>query len=187
MNVAFLTMWRLWDFIYYHCTRLVYVDKRNHNIFRVVVKQYRGEPLKVKGQPIIAKGDCYVKLHIHNCQLARRLRGISGDVRLGIVALKEVRSSLPALAKYIAEHPQAEQIKGVVGTTILHRGARPLGFHVQDLDTRFFSVFKTLFFKLILSMSHPHGIRRVRHHSDRLTAKRLFMSKEELLQRYLGE
>lgn len=40
-----LTAWRLWDRIYYRLTRLKYVDKENRNLFRVVVKRYRGEPL----------------------------------------------------------------------------------------------------------------------------------------------
>lgn len=184
MNVALLAVWRLWDFIYYHCTRLVYVDKRNHNIFRVVIKKYRGRMLTSGEQTIISDGDYYVKLHIHNYQLASRLRGVNGDMRLGLIALREVRNSLPALAKYIAQHPQAEQIEGILGTTILYRGARPLGFHVQDIDSRPFRLFKTGFFKLILTLCHPNGIDRIRHQSDKLVAKRVFMSKEELLQRY---
>lgn len=185
MNAGLLTAWRIWDTIYYHCTRLVYVDKRNHNIFRVVVKKYRGSAFKSGGQSIISYGDYYVKLHIHNCQLAVRLRGANNDMRLGLIALKEVRNSLPALAAFINNHPQATLIKGVVGTTILYRGAKPLGFHIQEIDSRLFRSFKTLFFKFILSLSHPNGFRRLRTKSDQLVAKRVFMSKEALLERYL--
>ena len=185
MNAALLTAWRLWDAIYYHCTRLAYVDKRNHNIFRVVVKKYRGKPLVAGGQPVISNGDYYVKLHMHNCQLALRMRGASGDMQLAIIALREVRNSLPALAEYVNNHPQAARIKGVVGTTILHRGARPLGFHIQQIDSHVFRSFKSLFFKLILLLSHPNGFSRIRIKSDQLVAKRVFMSKEALLQRFL--
>lgn len=185
MTGAILTVWRLWDIIYYHCTRLRYIDKHNHNIFRVVVKKYRDSALKAGADTIVKAGDYYVKLHIHNCQLALRLRGIQSDMRLGMAALKEVKRSLPALASYVANHPQMDKIVGIVGTTILHRGARPLGFHVQEIRSPVFRLFKTWFFKFILSLCHPHGVSRIRHRTDQLVAKRVFMSKEELLKRYL--
>lgn len=187
MNEALLTVWQLWDIIYYRCTRLVYVDKRNDNIFRVVIKRYWGAPLKVEEQDVISTGDYYVKLHIHNCQLARRLRGTKSDMRLGLVALNEIRKSLPALARYITEHPDTDKIEGIVGTTILYRGARRLGFHVQDIESPLYRGFKTVFFKFILCMCHPSGLDRIRNQTDKLAAKRVFMSKDELLSRYLGE
>lgn len=188
MNQALLTMWRIWDVIYFHCTRLKYVDKQNHNIFRVVVKKYRGKPLTVGEHTVVSPGDLYVKLHIYNFQLANDLRGVTGDTRLGLHALREVRQSLPALARLIVEDPNEARIKAVIGTTILYRGARPLGFHIQSIESTTFRWFKTFFFRLILSLCHPAGISRIRSgSSDKLMAKHVFMSKEALLQRYLGE
>lgn len=187
MNGALLMVWRVWDLIYYWCTRLVYVDRRSQNIFRVVTKKYWGRPLRVNGHTAIDTGNDYLKLHIHNCQLAWRLKGVKGDTRLGLMALREIRKSLPALARYVAEHPQSDRIAGIVGTTILYQGARPLGFHVQDIDSRLFRWYKTVFFKLILSLCHPSGFKRVRYKSDKLVAKHVFMPKEELLQRYLEQ
>lgn len=187
MHGAILTAWRLWDIIYYHCTRLVYVDKPNDNIFRVVTKRYWGNTLRAGSQDVISAGDYYVKLHIHNYQLARRLKGLEGEMRLGLSALKAVRNSLPALARYVAEHPERDNIRGIVGTTILYRGAVPLGFHIQDIESPVFCWFKTAFFKLILFICHPNGLRRVRYKTEKLVAKRVFMSKEELLERYFGD
>lgn len=188
MNEALLMAWRTWDFLYYHCTRLHYVDKENNNIFRIVVKKYRGNPLTIGEETIVAPGDYYVKLHIHNYQLAYCLRGKTGDLRLGLLALKQVKTSLPALARAVAAHPYADRIKGVVGTTILHQGAERLGFRVQAIDTAIFRVFKTVFFKWILCLCHPEGIKRVRRHSrKKMTAKRVFMSKEQLLRAYQGD
>lgn len=186
MNGALLTAWHLWDTIYYSFSRLVYVDKQNHNIFRVVTKRYAGDTLRAGSQDVISTGDYYVKLHIHNYQLARCLRGLRGEMQLGLSALKEVRNSLPALARYVSEHPEADNIAGIVGTTFLYRGAEPLGFHIQDIDSPVFCWFKTAFFKLILSLCHPNGLKRVRYKADKLVAKRVFMSKKELLERYLG-
>ena len=185
MNHALLTAWRLWDVIYYHCTRLVYVDKANQNIFRIVVKRFWGRPLTDEERAVIVPGDLYIKLHIHNCQLAERLQGINGEMRLGLTALREIKNSLPALAKFVANHPRKDDIRGVVGTTILYRGARHLGFHVQEVESSVFRWYKTAFFRIILSVCHPDGLRRVRYNSDRLVAKRVFMSTDELLSRYL--
>lgn len=187
MNGALLTTWRLWDKIYYRCTRLCYVDQQNKNIFRVVIKKYGGKPLRSEQEVVISPGDYYVKLHFHNCQLAHRLAGMTGEMRLGLAALKEVKTSLPALAKFVAEHPNADKITGIVGTTILYRGAQPLGFFVRDIDSPLVRWYKTFFFKLILSLCHPEGVARIYRKSDKLVAKRVFMSKRDLLERYLDD
>lgn len=41
---AFLAAWQWVDKLYYWATRLQYVDRTHHNLFRVVVKPYRGKP-----------------------------------------------------------------------------------------------------------------------------------------------
>ena len=91
-----LTAWRIWDQIYYHCTRLKYVDKENRNLFRVVVKRYGGEPLVTSDGVSLKKGDWYAKLHLHNCLFAQMIREQSLEgISLALFTVNSIRGSLP--------------------------------------------------------------------------------------------
>ncbi|GAA5344639.1 hypothetical protein CLV97_105133 [Planifilum fimeticola] len=182
-----LTAWRIWDQIYYHCTRLKYVDKENRNLFRVVVKRYSGEPLVTSDGVSLKKGDWYAKLHLHNCLFAQMIREQSLDgISLALFTVNSIRGSLPALARYVANHPRSEEIQVLLGTTFLHRGARRLGFDVSDMVcSPYYLRYKSWLFKLILANCHPDGWRRLQEAGHQLVPKRVYISKEEFFKRYL--
>lgn len=190
MAAGMLTAWRIWDFIYYHLSRLQYVDQDNGNLFRIVVKRYHGEPLSTRDGFTLQTGDWYVKLHLHNCRIAHLLaenerqgsRG--GEVRWAMMVMNGIRRSLPALADYIQQHPRKEEIKVLLGTTFLHRGAERIGFDVAALPDTWYARYKKQFFKFILFNCHPEGWRRLHHRGKQLVPKRVFISKEQLLSRY---
>jgi hypothetical protein len=184
-----LTAWRIWDQIYYHCTRLKYVDKENRNLFRVVVKRYGGEPLVTSDGVSLKKGDWYAKLHLHNCLFAQMIREQSLEgISLALFTVNSIRGSLPALARYVANHPRSQEIQVLLGTTFLHRGAQRLGFDVADMVcSRHYLRFKSWFFKMILVNCHPDGFRRLQDQGQghQLVPKRVYISKEKFFQRYL--
>lgn len=182
-----LTAWRAWDQIYYHCTRLKYVDKENRNLFRVVVKRYRGEPLTTSDGVSLQKGDWYAKLHLHNCLFAQMIREQPPDgISLALFTVNSIRGSLPALARYVANHPRSREIQVLLGTTFLHRGAQRLGFDVADMVcSRNYLRLKSWFFKMILVNCHPDGWRRLQGQSNQLVPKRVYISKEKFFKRYL--
>lgn len=183
MNVAFLNLWRVWDTIYYHSTRLQYIEK-NHNLFRIVLLPFWGERLVTNNGASINKNDLVLKLHIHNFRLAEIMYKKKDTKALGIMLLREVRKSMPGLARYVAQHPKSELITGVVGTTFLHRGVENLGFSTSTVDSKIYKI-KCIYLKWMLRLMHPDGKDRVVQRSNNLTVKRVFISRHELLEKYL--
>jgi hypothetical protein len=184
MNGGLLTAWRFWDSIYYQLTRLQYVDKESGNIFRIVVLRYNGRPLETSDGKLIQDGDYIARLHIHNCKLAQLLRGIEDENRMGLIVLREIRKSLPRLAQVLVHHPKYPEIKGLIGTTMLYRGAKPLGFDVADMERGFYQQFKTVFLKLMLFLFHPEGMIRLKRKPEYLVPKKVYISVDELMRRY---
>lgn len=184
MNISLLHLWRVWDTIYYHSTRLQYVEK-NHNLFRIVLLPFWSEPLVTKHGSIINKNDLVLKLHIHNFRLAEMIYKKKDSKALGIMLLREVRNSMPGLARYVACHPYVDQITGVVGTTFLHRGVEHLGFSTTNpIESKIYKI-KSIYLKWMLRLMHPDGKDRLYKQNDKLTIKRVFISKKELLDLYL--
>lgn len=187
MNAGLLEAWRVWDFIYQHLTRLEYVDKKSGNIFRIVFCKYKGPQLVTRDGVEINNGDYIVKLHIHNLKLTKMLKGITNESRLGLTTLKIVKSSLPQLAIYIDHHPKGEYVKAVIGTTFLHRGVDKLGFDVACVPQSIKFKIKNKYLKLLLLLIHPNGLERLKTKSNELYLKRVYITKESLLNQYVAQ
>lgn len=184
MNISLLNLWRVWDVIYYHTTRLQYIDKKT-NLFRIVWKPFWGDTLVTKNGSVINKNDIVLKLHIHNFRLAEIIYKKRDTKALGILLLREVRNSMPGLARYVAHHPNSDQISGVVGTTFLHRGVEKLGFSTTNpIESKVYQI-KSMYLKWMLWFMHPDGKSRLGDQKDKLTIKRVYISKQELLDLYL--
>ncbi len=184
MNTGILMLWGVWDTIYQRCTRLRYIDKGN-NIFRIVLLRYRGEPLVTTDQRVICHGDLILKLHIHNYYFATLCKGVKDDLRVALLLRHHIMRSLPQLAAYLDGHEERDRIKGVVGTTMLHKGVKPLGFSISDVPMTWFFRYKRWNLRLMVRLIHPDGKRRIERWDHEMPLKRVYMSKEELLRRYL--
>jgi hypothetical protein len=184
MNTGILMLWGVWDTIYQRCTRLRYIDKGN-NIFRIVLLRYRGEPLVTTDQRVICHGDLILKLHIHNYYFATLCKGVKDDLRVALLLRHHIMRSLPQLAAYLDGHEERDRIKGVVGTTMLHKGVKPLGFSISDVPMTWFFRYKRWYLRLMVRLIHPDGKRRIERWDREMPLKRVYMSKEELLRRYL--
>ncbi|MBA4602505.1 YkoP family protein [Thermoactinomyces mirandus] len=185
MQQLMIRLWNGWDMIYYKCTRLTYVDK-GKNIFRVAVKPYRGEPLKTTDGYQLQPGDLYAQLHLHNVLLAKQLHRTARQEFAWAVTLKKcIRSSLPQLAQFIEQHPHSKQIKVILGTTFLHRGATRLGFEVTDIPYTRYKLWKSFGIRIIFLLCHPRGWKEILKRKQDFIPKRVFISKEKL-KHYLG-
>lgn len=184
MNTGLLILWGIWDNIYQRCTRLRYIEKGN-NIFRIVRMRYRGEPLFTSDNRVIDKGDLILKLHIHNYYFATLCRGLRDDLRVALLLRQQILHSLPQLAAYLNRMEERDEIKGIVGTTMLNKGVEPLGFSISDVPMGLFFRYKRWYLKLMLRMIHPDGKGRMKTLNHEMPLKRVYMSKEELLRRYL--
>jgi len=186
MNGTLLKCWQLFDRTYQRIMKLEPVDPARENLFRVQVVPYHGPLLQTPDGALIQNGDLVCKIHLYNCLLMRKLQGITHQNRLGLLTLREIRRSLPGLADYIRTHPAEPYIKGVVGTTILYRGATQLGFTVAELPPSVFNWLKNRYLLWMLGICHPEGKRRLRRNPEKLTVRQLFMTKEQLYEKYGG-
>jgi hypothetical protein len=184
MNTGILMLWGVWDTIYQRCTRLRYIDKGN-NIFRIVLLRYRGEPLVTTDQRVICQGDLILKLHIHNYYFATLCKGVKDDLRVALLLRHHIMRSLPQLAAFLDGLEERDRIKGIVGTTMLHKGVKPLGFSISDVPMTWFFRYKRWYLRLMVRLIHPDGKRRIERWDYNMPLKRVYMSKEELLRRYL--
>jgi hypothetical protein len=178
--------WSLFDKIYYHTTRLQFVNRSESNIFRVRLLRYRGKSIRLQDGVTIQHGDLLLKIHLHNCQLMREMQAIDHDVKRALYVYQRVQSSLPGLAAYLAQHPEIEQIKGIIGITVLTRGVKPLGFDVIDIDNWFYRKIKELYLIPMFVICHPKG-KLDFFKKNKLTPKFLMMSKENLFKKHFQE
>lgn len=186
MNSLILRLWGLWDPIYYHFSRLQYVDQRN-NLFRIALIPYwDSTPLYTRMGEVINKGDLVIKIHIHNYRLAQMIHQRNDSHALGLLLLREIRRSLPGLAHFILTSPFREKIKGLVGTTFLYRGSENLGFTVTAPPLTLKMRIKNIYLRWMLTMIHPDGRGRTAHDPSAFMVKRVFMSAEELVRRYVS-
>lgn len=176
-----LSIWDIIDPIYYSFTRLTYVNTdRKRNIFRVRLMRYRGADVTLADGTCLQRGDFLLKIHLHNVVLLKEISPMLNNIKKGRYIYRLVENSLPGIASYIQNHPKSEQIKGIIGITILNKGCHSLGFETYSISSLCYRVFKwfTIMPIYLLSVSQP--IKTFKKQSP----KYLLMSKETLLARY---
>jgi hypothetical protein len=186
VKATFLFLWGIWDWIYYHCNRLEYVSKED-NIFRIVRKTYKGPPLQTRNGDWIKDGDAIIKIHLYNYALAKKVLLYSSEVSLALYLKNYMKCSLRGLSQYIQQLPEDVHIKGIIGTSMLNRGAERFGFCSHDVNHSFFYWFKGYLYKLIYLSVHPYGLHYLQKHGSRLKSKHLVMSTNELYELYLSK
>ncbi|MCM3740273.1 hypothetical protein M3210_08320 [Oceanobacillus luteolus] len=176
-----LLLWDLMDPIYFRITRLDYVpdDFGERTIMRVRLTKYKGRSITLSDGTVIHKNDCLLKIHLHNIKILKQIQNYDSDVRKAYIIYKSVQDSLPAIAHYIQGKQYSDKIKGLIGISVLNKGAK-LGFESFTIQNRFYKLFKQVaFFSIHLLSSKKCSITVPE-------PKYLFMSKEVLLNRYLG-
>ncbi len=136
MRSYLLTFWNILDPLYYLLTRLEYID-RHSNIFRVRITKYKGKDVVLSDGTKINKNDKMLKIHLHNVKLLNELKSVKCTVRRGRIIFQKVHFSMPLIAEYIHNHKNSNEIKGVIGITMLHKGARNLVLRLFDLAAHF--------------------------------------------------
>lgn len=182
MKGYILSIWNMMDPFYFSCTRLAYVGADGDNIFRIRLTKYRGRNIVLPDGTTINKNDILVKIHLHNVRLLMELREIKSELKKAKIIYRYVQNSLPGVEKYIRQHFNAYNVKGIVGITFLNKGCARLGFEIVDIVNPFYRWFKTLSFIPIGLLSHDKiSIGEMIKHQR---PNYLFMSKDQLSKLY---
>ena len=171
-------LWQKWETIYANINGVQRID--DQSLFRLALVKYKGPNLvNEEGQILAKKGDLIGEIHFDNS----RFYNIGTDSEnIGINALKKVRFSLPVLANYVANNPDFENVKVYMGVTMLNRGAKKLGFSVQEYPYRH-GRFIAALQKLLIKIYHPLGIKRKTSKLG-LEPKIVWITKDQLLKKY---
>lgn len=177
----FYRIWEKWEYIYARKNNIKRID--DHNLFRLSLSRYKGPDLiNENGQLAATKGDMIGEIHFDNI----RFQSIGKNLEnVGVKALKLVRKSLPTLAKYILINPEYKNIKVFLGITMLNKGAKGLGFHVQDYPNNT-GLLIGLLQKILMNIYHPAGMKR-KTNSLGSKPKLVWISKDKLIEKYINE
>lgn len=176
-RIAF-RLWEKWERFYAKYFKISRIDDRN--LFRLCVSRYRGPDLyNDQGELLATKGDSVGEIHFDNI----RFQAVGPNLQtVGIRALKQVRLSLPNLVRYIRTHPDYDNVKVYIGVTMINKGAKGLGFNIQEYplsNGRLIGLLQ----KILLRIYHPAGHQR-RTDSLGSKPKLVWISKEKLIEKY---
>lgn len=176
-----LSIWELLDPIYFCLTRLHYLEEKRKCILRVRMASYKGNELTLADGTIIKKDDKLLKIHLHNIRLLKEMKDIKNDTRRALYVYNRVKESLPFLATYLKNQKDADSIKGIIGITMLNKGAKRLGFEIHPIKSKLFRNFKRSSALTIHFLSSKTSIKEtLKQHNPAY----LVMSKDVLLQKY---
>lgn len=179
----FLSLWKLWDPLYYTFSHLKYIDDqdRKNRVFRVKLVRYKGRNVILSDGTQINKNDLLLKIHLHNVRLLIDMAKLDGEFRKGLYIYKRIKSALPKVAKFIQDHEKTKEIKAIIGITSLHQGSERLGFETHRIMNRYYFWFKYIaqYPIHLLSTSEPF-----KRNGKKQIPMYLFMSKINLIDRY---
>ncbi|MGG1571988.1 YkoP family protein [Fictibacillus sp. NRS-1165] len=146
LRLYFISVWNMFDPLYYFFTRLQYLERTrvNTTIFRVRLTRYKGRTVVLSDGTCIKKNDVLVKIHLHNVQILKELQGMDNDLKKAMILYKKAKESLPYLALYIQRQKNEGEIKGIIGITMLNKGYERLGFEPYKISSRPYKWFKQL-------------------------------------------
>ncbi|WP_172369518.1 YkoP family protein [Sporosarcina jiandibaonis] len=183
MKYRLIQVWAIFDTVYFFCTRLQCLEQiyGDTNVFRVRLTRYKGRQVVLSDGTLIKKNDLLIKIHLHNVRILQEMQRIDDNIKKTLFLYKKVQESLPGLAFFLLHHKNNDQIKGLIGITMIDKGYKRLGFESFSFSSRSYTWFKqiSLYPIHILSISTPSSKRKkVR------TPQYLFMSKDSLCEKY---
>ncbi|MGE8203476.1 YkoP family protein [Heyndrickxia sp. NPDC080065] len=185
IRYSIISIWTFIDPFYHLIRRLKYIGSFHNKkaIFRVKLTKYKGKDFLLTDGTLITKNDCLLKIHLHNVRILREVISINHPVQRTRAIYKMVEQSMPLLAKFIEDHKRADNIKGVIGITMLNKGVKKLGFEQMYPESGIYTQFKRITQMPIFLLSTTSlSFRRIKNQKPTY----LFMSKSQLFEKYLG-
>ncbi|MFC7061679.1 YkoP family protein [Halobacillus seohaensis] len=181
MRGYLISIWSIFDQIYFKFTRLSYLSNQGEeeNIFRVRPTRYKGRSLTLSDGTNIQKNDMVIKIHFHNVRLLAEIKNVNNEIVKAKVIYKHVTQSLPGVEQYIRSHKNSDNIKGILGITSLNRGCQLVGFEVFNISNPLYKIFKfASFLPISILFGSTPSFRK------KTLPSYLFMSKEKLASMY---
>jgi peptidoglycan/xylan/chitin deacetylase (PgdA/CDA1 family) len=184
MKKLVLAVWMMWEWCFERLFHVEPID-RNNPLLKLRIRKYRGSQTITLGDgEQIQPGDYVAELHFDNELLLQLGKGSQSPMQLAIQLIRRTEQLMPQIRQMIDTDPKYKDVKGLYGISIIHRGAKQLGFTVVNLPRGAFAFLAHYYLRFLLSVIHPLGKDRLREKSDQLVPKIIAMSRKELIDRY---
>jgi peptidoglycan-N-acetylglucosamine deacetylase len=158
---------------------------RSSSLICVELRRHKGRTVKLSDGIEVRPGDPVIKLHLDNDWIAERRQSSSGlqttDLPRG--ATHCFKEGFRLLAAQVANGKYGEVI-AVYGWTVLHTGARRLGFQVIDLPNTLRIKLARFYITSLMRFYHIRGPQRYKPSRESLKVKAVWLSKDEFLRIY---
>ncbi|SDL57575.1 Peptidoglycan/xylan/chitin deacetylase, PgdA/CDA1 family [Paenibacillus sp. ov031] len=178
-----VALWLGWEKLFhwvYHLHTASPEDPLLHYRSRV----YHGALVEMNDGHVIRNGDPVIELHFDNKKLFDLGMTSRSSMHLAIRMIRAMEQQLPDLARQVALEPELRSAKALYGVSMINRGPEKFGFTVRELAPGPFSSASKVYLKLLLSVIHPAGTKRLKQRSEQLVPKMIAMPLDVLLDRY---
>lgn len=182
---GFLRFWPVWERIMFTFFPVQSIPDNADNppagVFLIRLARYHhGQPVTLPDGTHVGQGDWICEVHINNRRMAEYSERAQYARLLGDMA-----ADLRAIAAYLAQAPEAAEVKSLWGRTLLSRGARRLGFTIRALPVTVHARFERFFMMGLMVLYHGRGMERLGRGTTRAAyPEEVWMSRGELLRRY---
>ncbi|MFU8796520.1 MAG: YkoP family protein [Dehalococcoidia bacterium] len=158
---------------------------RSGGIILIELTRHKGSTIKLADGSEVRHGDRVIKLHLDNVWIAERRQS---GLRTGTSALPRgvarcFRDGFKLLAAQVADGSYGNVV-AVYGWTVLHSGARRLGFQVFELPGTLRTKLAQLYITSLMRFYSIRGQRRYKASREHLKVKAVWLSRDELLRIY---
>jgi peptidoglycan-N-acetylglucosamine deacetylase len=175
-------IWNLWEWLFTKLYRVHSIDP----MVRLSINTWKhASKWDEQGRLLVQKGDCAAEIHFQNEFLQSQSTDTSPE-RLAVKLIRQFRTSLHHVALTLQYDPRYRDVKAIYGVTLMHRGAAGAGFHVEDIPNSFGKKYLQLFLRWLMVLYHPQGTKRLKTRTEALVPKLVWMSREEVLEKYLN-
>ncbi|WP_315371052.1 polysaccharide deacetylase family protein [Paenibacillus xylanexedens] len=178
-----VALWLGWEKLFhwvYHLRTASPEDPMLHFRSRV----YHGARVEMNDGHVIQNGDPVIELHFDNQNLFELGVTSRSSMHLAIRMIRTMEQQLPDLARIVALEPELRSAKAIYGVSMINRGPEKFGFTIQELPPGPFSAASKVYLKLLLSVIHPAGTKRLKQRTEQLVPKMIAMPLDLLLERY---
>jgi len=155
------------------------------SIICIELRRHKGHTVKLSDGCEVKPGDPVIKLHLDNVWIAERRQ--PGPAFQTVSAPRGVihsfKEGFRLLAAQVASGKYGEVI-AVYGWTVLHTGARRLGFQVMDLPNSLRIRLARFYIGGLMQLYHIRGRERYKPSRESLRIKAVWLSKAEFLRMY---
>ncbi|MBB6733444.1 polysaccharide deacetylase [Cohnella sp. CBP 2801] len=178
------SLWMTWEKAFGLFSRLRSAHTSRHGVCKLLVTKYRGACFQCQDGTWIHDGDWVGELHLDNEMVVELLRDGDSD-RAALILARAARDALAQISSALETRPELTRVKALIGVTLLHRGLiHGLGFELRRIRSRTFGHLTTAYLRLLLSVLHPEGRRRLGRRRERLVPMMLIHTRSTLRRRF---